>query len=86
MHFVIGWRGPCKWTGLEDRADDLVGAFSGGMQRRVNLACGVMHEPRILLLDEPTVGVDPQSRQRIFMMLDELSATGNLDPVNHASS
>ena len=65
-----------QWTGLEDRADDLVGAFSGGMQRRVNLACGVMHEPRILLLDEPTVGVDPQSRQRIFMMLDELSATG----------
>ncbi|HBV65443.1 MAG TPA: ABC transporter ATP-binding protein [Rhodopirellula sp.] len=65
-----------RWTGLEDRADDLVGAFSGGMQRRVNLACGVMHEPRILLLDEPTVGVDPQSRQRIFMMLDELSATG----------
>ena len=65
-----------QWTGLEDRADDLVGTFSGGMQRRVNLACGVMHEPDILLLDEPTVGVDPQSRQRIFTMLDELSTSG----------
>ena len=70
----LGWA--LQWTGLEDRANDLVGTFSGGMQRRVNLACGVMHEPRILLLDEPTVGVDPQSRQRIFAMLDELSAAG----------
>ncbi len=65
-----------QWTGLGERADDLVASFSGGMQRRVNLACGVMHEPQILLLDEPTVGVDPQSRQRIFMMLDELSKAG----------
>ncbi len=64
------------WTGLEDRADELVRSFSGGMKRRVNLACGVMHEPKILLLDEPTVGVDPQSRQRIFKMLDELNQQG----------
>jgi ABC-2 type transport system ATP-binding protein len=64
------------WTGLGDRADDLVGGFSGGMKRRVNLACGVLHLPRILLLDEPTVGVDPQSRQRIFSMLDELNREG----------
>ena len=64
------------WTGLADRADDLVGGFSGGMKRRVNLACGVMHLPRVLLLDEPTVGVDPQSRQRIFSMLDELNQHG----------
>jgi ABC-2 type transport system ATP-binding protein len=64
------------WTGLEKRADDLVGGFSGGMKRRVNLACGVMHGPKLLLLDEPTVGVDPQSRQRIFTMLDELSRSG----------
>ena len=55
---------------------DLVGGFSGGMKRRVNLACSVMHSPSILLLDEPTVGVDPQSRQRIFSMLDELHAQG----------
>ncbi len=65
-----------QWTGLDDRANDLVGSFSGGMKRRVNLACGVMHAPKILLLDEPTVGVDPQSRERIFQMLDELNETG----------
>ncbi len=65
-----------KWTGLEQRARDLVGRFSGGMKRRVNLACGVMHAPQVLLLDEPTVGVDPQSRERIFRMLQELRADG----------
>lgn len=65
-----------RWTGLEDRGDDLVHSFSGGMKRRINLACGVLHEPEILLLDEPSVGVDPQSRQRIFSMLGELSARG----------
>ena len=65
-----------KWIALEDRAEDLTAKFSGGMKRRVNIACGVMHAPGILLLDEPTVGVDPQSRQRIFDMLDQLSAEG----------
>ncbi|QEG39025.1 ABC transporter ATP-binding protein [Roseimaritima ulvae] len=65
-----------QWTGLQSRADDPVGRFSGGMQRRVNLACGVMHAPDVILLDEPTVGVDPQSRQRIFQMLDELKDQG----------
>lgn len=64
------------WTGLRDRENDLVGGFSGGMKRRINLACGVLHAPRVLLLDEPTVGVDPQSRERIFNMLDELHAAG----------
>jgi ABC-2 type transport system ATP-binding protein len=64
------------WTGLSDRADDLVNGFSGGMKRRVNLACGVLHRPRIILLDEPTVGVDPQSRERIFAMLDQLNEEG----------
>jgi ABC-2 type transport system ATP-binding protein len=53
-------------VGLEDRGDDIVSSFSGGMQRRLNLACGVLHTPRVMLLDEPTVGVDPQSRERIF--------------------
>jgi ABC-2 type transport system ATP-binding protein len=53
-------------AGLLDRADDAVTAYSGGMRRRLNLACGVLHDPRVLLLDEPTVGVDPQSRERIF--------------------
>ena len=65
-----------KWIGLEDRANELTSRFSGGMKRRVNIACGVLHRPSILLLDEPTVGVDPQSRQRIFDMLDELSQQG----------
>lgn len=65
-----------EWIGLADRAQQLVGTFSGGMKRRVNIACGVLHQPRILLLDEPTVGVDPQSRQRIFEMLDQLWADG----------
>ena len=64
------------WTGLEPRHSDLVGTFSGGMKRRVNLACGVLHRPHVLLLDEPTVGVDPQSREQIFRMLEELSEAG----------
>ncbi len=64
------------WTGLADRADDVIKTFSGGMKRRVNLACGVLHRPMVLLLDEPTVGVDPQSRERIFVMLDELADQG----------
>jgi ABC-2 type transport system ATP-binding protein len=61
-----------EWTGLADRADGLTKTFSGGMKRRVNIACGVLHRPLVLLLDEPTVGVDPQSRERIFVMLEEL--------------
>lgn len=65
-----------RWIALEDRANELTSRFSGGMKRRVNIACGVMHRPSVLLLDEPTVGVDPQSRQRIFDMLDELRDTG----------
>jgi ABC-2 type transport system ATP-binding protein len=65
-----------EWIGLEDRKNHLTKSFSGGMKRRVNIACGVLHRPRVLVLDEPTVGVDPQSRHRIFEMLDELSDTG----------
>src|SRR5262249_46728928 len=52
-------------VGLADRATDVVATFSGGMQRRLNLACALLHRPTVLLLDEPTVGVDPQSRERI---------------------
>ena len=50
--------------------------FSGGMKRRLNLACGVLHEPRLVLLDEPTVAVDPQSREKIYDMLAALRADG----------
>ena len=63
-------------TGLVDRAADLVKQFSGGMRRRLNIACGVLHRPRVVLLDEPTVGVDPQSRDRIYDMLSDLAASG----------
>jgi ABC-2 type transport system ATP-binding protein len=69
-----------KWaltmTALDDRADEPVKTFSGGMKRRLNIACGVIHEPKIVLLDEPTVGVDPQSRERIYDMLAGLMRAG----------
>lgn len=69
-----------KWaldmTALDDRANDLVKGFSGGMKRRLNIACGVIHQPKIVLLDEPTVGVDPQSRERIYDMLAGLMREG----------
>ena len=64
------------FSGLESRRDDRVEAFSGGMKRRLNIACSVLHRPQVLLLDEPTVGVDPQSRERIWHMLDELRTAG----------
>ncbi|MCP5093387.1 MAG: ATP-binding cassette domain-containing protein [Gammaproteobacteria bacterium] len=56
--------------GLADRAKDLPKTFSGGMKRRLNFGCGIVHRPGVLLLDEPTVGVDPQSRQRLFEMVE----------------
>jgi len=56
--------------GLADRAKDLPKTFSGGMKRRLNFGCGIVHKPNVLLLDEPTVGVDPQSRQRLFEMVE----------------
>jgi len=65
-----------EFAGLSERADDRVKTFSGGMKRRLNIACAILHEPELLLLDEPTVGVDPQSRQRIWEMLDELRRGG----------
>jgi ABC-2 type transport system ATP-binding protein len=64
------------WTGLADRADEPIKHFSGGMKRRLNIACGVLHKPDVVLLDEPTVGVDPQSRERIWEMLDKLKQGG----------
>jgi ABC-2 type transport system ATP-binding protein len=58
------------YIGLADRAKDLPKEFSGGMKRRLNFGCGIVHKPKVLLLDEPTVGVDPQSRQRLFEMVE----------------
>ena len=63
-------------VGLSDRAGDKVETFSGGMKRRLNLAAALLHDPQILLLDEPTVGVDPQSRNAIFDNLETLKARG----------
>jgi ABC-2 type transport system ATP-binding protein len=63
-------------VGLSDRVKDKVGTFSGGMKRRLNLAAALLHDPQILLLDEPTVGVDPQSRNAIFDNLETLKARG----------
>jgi ABC-2 type transport system ATP-binding protein len=63
-------------VGLADRVNDKVGTYSGGMKRRLNLAAGLLHDPDILLLDEPTVGVDPQSRNAIFENLELLKSRG----------
>jgi len=65
-----------EWAALADRADSIVKTLSGGMRRRLNMAAGMIHRPRIVLLDEPTVGVDPQSRNRIFEMVEALRDDG----------
>jgi ABC-2 type transport system ATP-binding protein len=63
-------------VGLSDRAKDKVKTFSGGMKRRINIAAGLLHRPRLLFMDEPTVGIDPQSRRRILDMVRELRDRG----------
>jgi ABC-2 type transport system ATP-binding protein len=63
-------------VGLADRRRDYVGTYSSGMKRRLNLAAALLHDPEILLLDEPTVGVDPQSRNAIFENLETLKRRG----------
>jgi ABC-2 type transport system ATP-binding protein len=62
--------GVLETIGLGDRAKDLPKEFSGGMKRRLNFGCGIVHKPNVILLDEPTVGVDPQSRARVFDMVE----------------
>lgn len=61
---------------LDDRKNDVVKNYSGGMKRRLNLAVSILHDPELILCDEPTVGVDPQSRNAIFEMLNELNKQG----------
>src|SRR5207302_1239097 len=63
-------------VGLGDRARERLSRYSGGMKRRLNLAAGLLHDPDLLVLDEPTVGVDPQSRNAIFENLEILKARG----------
>lgn len=63
-------------AGLEDKAGKRVETFSGGMKRRINIAAGVLHRPKVLLMDEPTVGIDPQSRNHILDTVRELNRDG----------
>ena len=63
-------------VGLHDRAKDKVDHFSGGMKRRINIATALMSDPRLLFLDEPTVGIDPQSRNHIFETVEKLRDHG----------
>ena len=63
-------------AGLTDRAKHRAGTYSGGMQRQLNMACALVHDPEVILLDEPTVGVDPQSRNHLFDTVETLKAQG----------
>lgn len=63
-------------AGLSDRANEKIETYSGGMKRRINIAVGLLHEPKILYMDEPTVGIDPQSRRRILDTVIELNKKG----------
>jgi len=63
-------------VGLRERADDLLEGYSGGMKRRINIAAALLHQPGILYLDEPTTGVDPQSRRRIYDTIQDLNRQG----------
>jgi ABC-2 type transport system ATP-binding protein len=64
------------WAALTDRAQEPVKNLSGGMKRRLNMAAGLIHRPQVILMDEPTVGVDPQARNRIFEMIEKLRSEG----------
>ena len=63
-------------VGLKDRANDPIRTYSGGMKRRINIAAALLHEPKIVILDEPTVGIDPQSRNHIFEIIRDLRSEG----------
>lgn len=64
------------FAGLADRKDELVKHFSGGMKRRLNIACAIAHHPKLLIMDEPTVGIDPQSRNHILSSIKRLRGEG----------
>ena len=66
----------CELANLAPRADTIVRELSGGMRRRLLVARGLIHEPRLVLLDEPTVGLDPQVRQELWSLIDGLRARG----------
>ncbi|AHV99310.1 ABC transporter ATP-binding protein [Paenibacillus sabinae] len=66
-----------EFTGLADRAKDKPSTFSGGMKRRLNIACAIMHRPKLIIMDEPTVGIDPQSRNHILESVKALNKLGS---------
>jgi ABC-2 type transport system ATP-binding protein len=65
-----------SWIGLSDRTGDAVGTFSGGMKQRLSLVLGILHEPSLLVLDEPTVGLDPQTRLLILDSVEQIARNG----------
>jgi ABC-2 type transport system ATP-binding protein len=65
-----------EMAGLADRAGERIDTYSGGMQRRINIAVGLLPRPQIVFMDEPTVGIDPQSRRRILDTVQELNQSG----------
>lgn len=69
-----------KWilemVGLQDRSKELIQTFSGGMKRRINIAAALLHDPKIIFMDEPTVGIDPQSRNSIYELIKVLKELG----------
>ena len=64
------------YVGLQDRGKDKIETFSGGMKRRINIGAALMHEPELLIMDEPTVGIDPQSRNHILETVKKLNEKG----------
>ena len=64
------------FVGLSDRGKKKPGTFSGGMQRRLNIACALVHKPKLVIMDEPTVGIDPQSRNHILESVKEIAGNG----------
>ncbi|PAV30507.1 ABC transporter ATP-binding protein [Virgibacillus profundi] len=65
-----------RLVGLSERSKDKVNTFSGGMKRRLNIGCALMHQPDLIIMDEPTVGIDPQSRRYIFQMIEDFKNAG----------
>ncbi|AJA46491.1 Fe(3+)-transporting ATPase [Clostridium pasteurianum DSM 525 = ATCC 6013] len=65
-----------EFTGLLDRKKDYPKKFSGGMKRRLNIACAIVHHPKLIIMDEPTVGIDPQSRNHILQSIKKLNEMG----------
>lgn len=63
-------------AGLKDRAKEVIQSYSGGMKRRINIACALLHHPKIVIMDEPTVGIDPQSRNHILETVKKLNNEG----------